>query len=769
MTVCAVPSRCGISLIRIVLLAFSLAAGAHAQSLPQMDGTPAPADAVEHVPETETAKALVPQYKLTLEQLGARYPFYLRGVDGSDSVPFNIRADEVVTGAKVNLTYSYSPALLSDLSHINVLINDEVVTTLMVPRDEAGKTLQRSVELPPSLITEFNHLRLQLIGHYTLECEDPVHSSLWASVSNKSQLDLAVQRISLPEELSILPLPFFDYRDTRPLDLPFIFSNDKDAAVMESAGMVASWFGALAGYRGASFPANFDGGYPRQGNGIVFVKGNTASFGHMDAFTGPTLAVAANPNDEFGKLLLIAGRDDEEIKRAAQALVTGGATLSGQVAVITELDQLSARKPYDAPNWLQTDRPIKFGELVSEQALSATGYNNAPVRLPLRLPPDLFGWRAKPVPVDLRYRYTPQPGQVNSALLISAKEQFLKSFPLRSADQINDKNWLKSLSSDEMLPIHAKVEIPLERLMSRSELEFKFMYDYVKEGACRDIIIDNVRGRIDPDSTLDLTHYPHFIPLPDLAAFGNSGFPFTRLADLSQTAVVLSDQPFTEDVTTYLTLMGRFGMSTGYPATHVTVAYGQSKLEQADKDLIIIASGEQGWLSDWAKYMPASLSGQNKRFGTSDLTQKIRDWITPDPRESQRPVRTDLAYTSTGANALFAGFESPVTAGRSVVLIASGEPQGQAYAVNALLGKKGYEQGLQGSLVVVREQRLNPLIAEYTYSNGRLGLWRQIEWTVAQYWPNLPAFNRVLGSVAVLLLLISAFIGWRLWRKPRRV
>lgn len=764
----ALSLRCGTSRIWTALLALTLAASVHAQNRPPTDDEQASNGVLEQELVVEKIKTFEPQYKLTLEQLGARYPFYLRGVDGSDNVAFNIRADELVTQGQLDLTYSYSPALLSDLSHINVLINDEVVTTLLVPREEAGKTLTRRVELPPSLITEFNQLRLQLIGHYILECEDPLHSSLWASVSNQSQLELEVQRLSLPNELSILPLPFFDFRDVRHLNLPFVFTGDKDAAVLESAGMVASWFGALASYRGASFSAEFDGGYPAEGNAIVFVKGNSAGIGDMDTISGPTLAMFTNPNDEFGKLLLIAGRNNEEIKYAAQALVTGSTTLSGQTAVVTELAQISARKPYDAPNWLQTDRPVKFGELLSEQALNVSGYNNAPVRIPLRLPPDLFGWRAGPVPVDLRYRYTPQPGQANSSLLVSAREQFLKSFPLLSVDQINDKTWLKGLAEGDMLPIHAKMEIPLDRLASRSELEFKFMYDYIKEGECRDIIIDNVRGRIDPDSTLDLTRYPHFIPLPDLAVFGNSGFPYTRMADLSQTAVILSDNPPKEDVSTYLVMMGRFGESTGYPGTHVTVAYGQAGLEQSDKDLVIIASGEQAWLSDWIKHTPASLSGQNKRFDMSDLALKARNWITSDPRESQRPVRVDMAYTSKGDSAFFAGFESPVTPGRSVVLIASGEPQGQTYAMEALLGKKGYEEGLQGSLIVIHDQKLSPLVAEYTYTNGALGLWRRIEWTVAQYWPNLPEINRLVGWVAMLLLLILVFIGWRLWRKPRR-
>ncbi len=699
----------------------------------------------------------VPRRQYTLEQLGARYPFYLRGIDGSDSVAFDVRADEVVTGAKLDLIYSYSPALLSDLSHINVLVNDVVAASLPVPREEAGKSQRRTVTLPAELITGFNRLRLQLIGHYTLECEDPLHSSLWSSVSNKSELTLDVQHVALPDDLSILPLPFFDQRDPRRLNLPVVFANDRGQASMESAGMIASWFGALAGYRGAEFPVHWDGELPGEGNAIVLSLGAAPVAGSpVNTVSGPTLAVTSHPNDSRGKLLWVMGRDAKELKQAARALVTGGVTLSGQSAVVGQLEQLKPRLPYDAPNWLRTDRPVKFGEIVPEQSLDVIGYNGAPARLPLRLPPDLFGWRENPVPVDFRYRYTPQPGQANSALLISADQQFLKSFPLPSVDQIKDESWLKKLGQNEMLPVRAEFQVPLERLLARSELEFRYMYDYIKEGQCRDVIVDNVRGRIDPDSTIDLSGYPHFMPMPNLAAFGQSGFPFTRLADLSETAVVFSNRPATQDVATYLALMGLFGESTGYPATHVSVAFGAGGLETADKDLIVIASGDQSWLADWAPYMPASLAGQSRRFGTSDQVFKTSSWVTPDPRQSESRVRTDLAYTSTGDSAFFAGFESPVTQGRSVVLIAGSQPEDQNLAVSALLDRDAHgDDTLQGSLAVVRDGQIRPLATEYSYSVGKLGPWRSIEWRLAQYWPGMPAWLPwVLGGLLVLFLLL---------------
>ena len=80
---------------------------------------------------------------------------------------FNVRADEVVTQARLKLLFSYSPAMLTDVSHINVLVNGEVAASLELPKQTLPATLERVVDLPPRFITEYNKIDFQLIGHYT--------------------------------------------------------------------------------------------------------------------------------------------------------------------------------------------------------------------------------------------------------------------------------------------------------------------------------------------------------------------------------------------------------------------------------------------------------------------------------------------------------------------------------------------------------------------------------------------------------------------------
>ncbi|MCP3724114.1 cellulose biosynthesis cyclic di-GMP-binding regulatory protein BcsB [Paraburkholderia sp. CNPSo 3272] len=748
-----------------LLLGCAFVSTAHAQAA-------ASANAANNAQAQPAAAAAASSTTVTwsLRQLGAQYALNLRGVDGSNTLPVGVRDDQVVSGARLNLRYAYSPALLPDLSHINVLVNDQVAASIAVPKEAAGASLQRTIALPAYLFTSNSKLRLQLIGHYTTQCEDPLHSSLWANISNESTLSIDTQPLPQANDLARLPKPFFDGQDIRRLSLPVVFPGNPDTAALEAAGAVSSWFGALASFRGADFPVSLSA-VPAQGNAVVIVEGAQQAALAGAPLQGPTLAIVSNPNDPNGKLLLVMGRDGKELKQAADALVTGSQTLAGPSALITHFADLAPRKPYDAPRWLRTDRPVSFGELIDTKQLSVSGYSPDLIRINTRVPPDLFGWHAQNVPIDLHYRYTPQPYMVNSSLLFSVSDQFMKSIPLLPLERLEGGDKLRAeVLPDSSLPRQAKLEVPLESLLQpNTQLQFRYMYDYIKQGECRDIIIDNVRGAIDPESTIDLSRYPHYIAMPNLAAFAQAGFPFTRMADLSDTDVVLGANAGPQEYSTYLAVMGRMGDSTGYPARGVTVLRGQRiDAMPAAKDLLVIASGaDQAWLKDWAGYMPAAYD-HGAQFSLSDLPGRVRGWFHANPRLDAAPGRLSLAWTGPGVSAVLAGFESPKEKGRSVVMLVSNQSDGLKDAVAALLGVPNYDkQPIQGSLVSIRGNEVDALVGEHTYYVGHLGLWRGLDWWLASFGLSLASLLKALGVVVLALLAAGGFVALRR-RQARR-
>lgn len=689
-------------------------------------------------------------YSFTFKQLGVADPFQLRGIDPIYSVPFSIPADEVVTAIKLKLDFSYSPSLLTNLSHLKIILNGEVAQTVPLPKEQAGGALIREVSIDPRLVSDFNRLSLQFIGHYTLDCEDPFHSSLWLNVSNLSSLQFTVTPLSVINDLALLPVPFFDRRDGRRLERPFVFGSNPSVATLEAAGIVASWFGDLASYRGAWFPAHLNK-LPND-NVVVFATSDDRPQGLVDIppINGPTISVAPHPADSRYKVLFVLGRDAAELRTAATTLGLGRSALAGSTVSSAKLDGPKVRVPYDAPRWLPSDRPVKFGELATTEDMNVRGLSPDLVRVNLTTPPDLFAWRSAGVPLDLKFRYTPRPRPDKSNMNVLVNQKYITSYPLlaypgSAAPDSALSSVIAKLSPDELLPAHQKFVIPVPQLRSRSQLQFHFSFDYPKEGACKDVVLDNVRAAVDPDSEIDISKFPHYLKMPDMSAFANTGFPFTRMADLSETAVVMPDNYSSGDIGTYLTMMGRMGESTGLPVYGVSVARAADVQKFANKDLLLIGgTTTQPLLKEWAKHMPFSADGDTRVFSLSDWKHKLVPWYDA-PKSDTLPVAR-LSANTLAKDAVLFGFESPLQGGRSVVALTSDRTSGQADVLNALMDADVVPK-IQGGISVVRGKEVDSMDTGVPYFVGSLPPLTAIRWTLSN--------NPWIAAVLIVLIAIA--------------
>lgn len=762
---CPSPAR---PVLRWRLLSALLALGAAMPALAQTVAAD-PATTATTAAAAATAPALPPgarTYSVPLSRLSGQSALPLRGVDGINGLGFSARRDQQVIGARVNLDYSYSPALLPDLSHLKVLLNGEVAGSVALPKEAAATPTRQTVELPVPALADYNRLDVQLIGHYTLGCEDPVHSSLWADVAGRSTLELTVMPVDLPNDLALLPVPFFDSRDIRQLVLPIVLGRTPDTARLESAGVLASWFGALAGYRGAKFDAHLQD-LPATGNAVVLLQpGDTVAGLTTPAIDGPSVAMQTNPRDPHGKLLLVMGRDAKELKQAAAALALGSEALSGPQARITRLETPRPRKPFDAPNWLRSDRPVAFGELVPTRELNVSGHRPPPVQVNLRVPPGLFGWHSDGVPVDLVYRYSPRPGAKQSVMEMMAGNQLIRSFALHEGPGVYNR-----LTGVPVSEGKARVMVPTYLLPPQTALQFNYVYEYAKLGECQNSILDNVRSAIDPGSTIDISGLPKYAAMPDLSLFADAGFPFTRMADLSETAVVMPEGAGVSDFSSYLTLLGVMGQATGYPATGVTVTQSGQVAAQRDKDLLVLASGDnQPLLAQWGDALPSGFNGKERRFSLSGWVDGVASWLGNDPRDRKRQADIQLAFSSGGVSATLAGLQSPLQSGRSAVVVSGTSADGLASAVQALLTSRDTESKadnpqdrIGGSLTVISGKEAYTLQDEQNYYVGSLPTWLGLQWFFARH--PLTLVGALLLSALVIAVLLYLSLRARAQRR----
>ncbi len=705
---------------------------------------------------------------LSFQALGVNKPIRLRGVQGEIALPVAVRDDEIVTRARLNLKFSHSPALIFPLSHINVLVNNELAATIPLSADTAGGA-ERIIDIDPKLFVEYNQIGLQLISHYTMDCEDPVHTTLWSIVSNKSTLELQTQPLPIAKDLNRLPQPFFDERDARRLTLPFVFAGTPSLDELDAAGVAASWFGALANYRGARFPVYLDKLPP--GHAVVFVTGNKVPAGLSlpgdDASS--KVVLMENPRSPNSLLLVVKGSNGDGLRIAARSLAVGTQALSGQSTVIREFTEPGARKPYDAPRWVPTDRKVQLGELARSWQLESSGLYPEVIKVDFHAPPDLFTWRSKGMKLDLNYRYTPTVGS-KSTLNVNINNEFVQAIALAytGEEKAAEKRINLPFVSQADAQSHAAVYVPEYKFSSDNTLQFQYYFERKKEGACKDVILDNLRGAIDEDSTLDFTAFPHYAALPELTMFANGGFPFTRMADLSETAIIMPDTISAEEVEAYLTIMGRFGSSTGYPAFRFQLGKAADVRNFSGKDLVVLGSyGNQPLMSQWADQMPMSVVNGATSLKVIGPVERMRaKWQGRD---------IDAAMDHAGRVVLEAGrslgaimsFESPLSSDRTVVMFTAGDAKRLTEVAN-LYTESGKSQFVRGDLVLFNGDQINNYLLGNQYHVGKLPLLMGLRWWFSRQ-PVILILLCLLAAFALAIVLYRVLRGMATARKQGAV
>ncbi|HYL71990.1 MAG TPA: cellulose biosynthesis cyclic di-GMP-binding regulatory protein BcsB [Candidatus Dormibacteraeota bacterium] len=481
----------------------------------------------------------------------------------------------------------------------------------------------------------------------------------------------------------------------------------------------------------------------------------------LPAVASPTVSIIDHPADPSIKLLVFQGKDEAQLRQAVEGVVLGNAVLSGPSATL-EAVSYRRRAPYDAPRWLRSDRPVRLGELIEDAGqLQGQGVAPQPMAVNLRLPPDLFTWNKAGVPVDVHYRYTAPAQRDNSVLTISINNELLRSYRLvpESEAEGSGKLLVPLLQGDGSRESRGLL-IPAFQLATDNRMVFQFSMDFHREANCKQIFIDNTRESIDPDSTVDISGFAHYAALPNLALFANAGFPFTRYADLAETAFVLADANDVAALEEMYFLLGRMGRQTGAVALAYRLLDAREALSAGDADLIVLSgSASSELLQRWKKDLPLTLSQVRRDYHQLDpATRSAADQLPVETREGPGP---HVQLQAGGELAALLGFESPLKSGRSVVALL-GLDAAAAHSLVATLADDSKVPLVRGELTVIRGADVRSFESGDVYYAGRLSLWQWLWFHFAHHFGLL-----ILLALAVALAAGLLFYG-RLERRVKR-
>ncbi len=690
-------------------------------------------------PASDPARAQADDMKPTttwsLEHLGLDKAVRSYNRRTSVRLPFYARGDEVFTRARLKLDLDHSVTVPDTVKGMKILINDEVIGTIPFVLPDGSKASVPPVlelDVPPELMSEKNALSFDLILDPDAPCQLLVDVGTWRMLLG-GRLDAVAAPLPLPNQLDMLPVPFFDpFADAVtpiPVVLPFAPEVGNDGPrVVKIAGYLAAYFGVRGGAR-FKFPTSWPdtwAGLP-EGHAVVLVlPGNAKLVPDLGPITGPMIAMRDNPKSgaRHAKLWVIAGRNLDELELAAkrvlldfEATKVAGATVTFDFAPAVE-----PREPYDAPRWFPA-AAVPLGSVANAAARTFKGALGGTIGFEMRIPPDVFTWPSSYVTLDLAWRSVVPPGVEAPALVVDINGHFLAKLELDDGGEASETKTLR---------------LPVTELRGFNQLN---VHVVPPADICPSPESDVVEVEVLGTSILHLEGYHHFKPMPDLEAFVNDGYPFTRLADLSGTVAVLPPRPSGGEVATLLSFVAHTTAITGLGPTGLDVMFGDAHTVGDDatrrtKDVLVLgAVGRLSGLAEWEHHMPI-------RGITRDAPGHIEMPDVPWYKEAMAflqgtPLSADLERLASALKpgeqrAYAVGLESPWTSGRSIVIVSADEPG----TMPSLPAMRGFAEAIQtrtDALVLAGERRATFRVLS-SYELGTLPPWTEFLWFIAGHW-----------------------------------
>ncbi len=667
-----------------------------------------------------------------LAALGHKDNLMLKGSDARASLSFGIPVTKVVTTAKLQINYRASAALAPKLSVLNVLLNGSAVGSIPIEDlSDPDSNASAELELPSDLLTGDNFLTFELKGHCAPGCLGGTPASLWLRLERATQIRLSGSVLAIANNLRLLPAPFFDGTSQRTVSVPIAFAETPDVQTLEASGVISSWLGTLADFRGIHFPVSV--GTLPPGNVIVFASKRSGFLadGSLGALNGPAIALHDNPSDPYGKILLITGDTGEQILAAARALASGRFPRDGDSAELGNVTLPPVRSSYDAPRWMNANSE---GLSLEDQHV----FGNGSANLYFRLPPDISFGEQRFVPFRLNYRLFHWSSEASGELRIKLNGAYVA---FRRISQNADAGKQTTI-----------IGLPADQLFPGNTLSVEFQ---LNEGR-------HSLGRNDPeesvlrDSKLDISKFSHYVEMPRLDLFANAGFPFTKYADLSETAVVMPRDPSPQQTSLYLTLLGFFGARTGYPALRVTVIDSEHAAEAASKHLLILGNSADTSSGMLTATGPARLEhGAIQIFSENSLLSRL-PWTRGAMQTRQAQ---DILLSDPAPAGFISEFASPYNAQNTAISFQVLDPH-QFSAIEDFFAENTRLYEIYGNLSLLQDRQFHSFVLKsnvYAYGNLRWDdRWRA--WMRRNYW-TIPIFLLFLS--VVLCFQLNSWLEFR--------
>ncbi|MCK6552605.1 cellulose biosynthesis cyclic di-GMP-binding regulatory protein BcsB, partial [Myxococcota bacterium] len=167
----------------------------------------------------------------------------------------------------------------------------------------------------------------------------------------------------------------------------------------------------------------------------------------------------------------------------------------------------------------------------------------------------------------------------------------------------------------------------------------------------------------------------HARPMPDLAAFVHEGYPFTRHADLADTAIVLGERPTNDELAWVLSFLAHAARVTGIGGVRVALTTPRALLASSAlsrRDLLVAGAAPELFdLAQWTGSSPLDLSRSPPRVPALP-DGPLTALLAPERALTER-IHATASLGAALSPVVLVAFESPLAEGRSVVALVAAE------------------------------------------------------------------------------------------------
>ncbi len=655
----------------------------------------------------------------TLEELGFDDAAQRYSTDPAQQLWFHTRDDQVPVQARLSLDLDEDRAAWEGIEALEVAINGEPVA-----RISAGDVIvddRPRFDLDARLLGDDNALTMRLEETSTGVCLDRIPRGSWSLVEGGS-VEIEGTSLGLAADLALLPLPFLDVETDREVVVPVAFAAPPDAGTVRVAGLLAGYFGTRTSAP-VAFEVHIEELPPRSAVVLDLGDAGEQRWG-LEPAGGPTLAMVDHPGEPRGPhaLLLIRGRDLAELETAMLGLLEPAEPLQGPRVVVEDRPSLPDRVPYDAPRWLPPEPRVQFADIEGGGELVHRGLSDGTLEVDFRIAPDLFAWPDETLRLTVDYTHVAPSDDFVPRIDVELNGRYVET--------------LRPPAIQQGMGMRS-AELPIHRTWLRGFNRLEFHVSWPDPAAVCDRDPDlaaTIETRIEPTSTLHLEGVPHFTTQPDVASFVEDGFPLTRMADLSDTVLVLPDALAPGDVASALSVLAHLAAITGVAGHGLEVATEGELAERAPAgaDLLVVGNGQDLLLLREAEtWLPLTRRFDRLEARAPGWPERLAGWTAGRRMAREASQVQELLSRNAGIMAVM-GTRSPYDERHTRFVITAPRPEDMPRA-DELRGFTVADEAV-GDVLLARADRRWRFAVGPRFDTGELAWPERARWLGARHW-----------------------------------